>query len=82
MHQSDHALCRRMNLHSDAIIVNQCGRNEIEQFRYGGHDIRMLSLCERGVGLSRNTALMRADADILYEHVHQLSPPAGGIAAG
>ena len=65
MHQSDHALCRRMNLHSDAIIVNQCGRNEIEQFRYGGHDIRMLSLCERGVGLSRNTALMCADADIV-----------------
>lgn len=65
MHQMDHSLCERMNLHSDAIIVNQCDRNSFEEFQYSGYNIRMLSLCERGVGLSRNTALMRADADIV-----------------
>ena len=65
MHQTDHSLCERMNLHSDAIIVNQCDHNCVETFQHGGHDVRMLSLNERGVGLSRNTALMRADADIV-----------------
>jgi len=65
MHQTDHSLLEKMNIQTDAIIVNQCDRNEIEEFEYKGHSIKWLSLKERGVGLSRNTALMRADADIL-----------------
>ncbi|MGN0996571.1 MAG: glycosyltransferase family A protein [Candidatus Ventricola sp.] len=65
MNQTDHTLCERMNLRADAIIVNQCDRNGAEEFRHGGFDVRMLSFRERGVGLSRNSALMRADADIV-----------------
>ena len=65
MNQKEHSLCKQMNLHSDTIIVNQCDRNETEEFEYNGSRIRMLSFCERGVGLSRNTALMRATADIV-----------------
>ena len=65
MHQSDHSLLDKMNIQTDAVVVNQCDRNEIEEFEYKGHHIHWLSLKERGVGLSRNTALMRADADIL-----------------
>ena len=65
MHQTDHSLLDRMHLQSDAIVVNQCDRNEIEQVAYKGHTVRWLSLAERGVGLSRNTALQRADADIV-----------------
>src|SRR5690606_25492782 len=49
---------------SDVIIVNQCNRNEFEEFKCKGKSVRFLSLSERGVGLSRNTALMRATADI------------------
>ena len=65
MHQTDHSLLDKMNIQTDAIIINQCDRNDIEEFEYKGHNIKWLSLNERGVGLSRNTALMRADADIL-----------------
>lgn len=65
MHQTDYSLLDKMNIQTDAIIVNQCDRNEIEEFEYKGNNIKWLSLKERGVGLSRNTALMRADADIL-----------------
>lgn len=65
MHQKDHSLLDKMNIQSDAIVVNQCDRNEIENFEYAGHNILWMSLNERGVGLSRNTALMRADADIV-----------------
>ena len=65
MNQTDHSLLDKMNIQTDAIVVNQCDRNEIESFDYKGHRIQWLSLKERGVGLSRNTALMRADADIV-----------------
>lgn len=64
MHQTDYSLLPRMNIQSDAIVVNQCDRNEFEELNYQGHTIRWLSFRERGVGLSRNNALMRATADI------------------
>ena len=44
--------------------MNQCNENNIEEFKYKGNNIKILSLKERGVGLSRNTALMRAEANI------------------
>lgn len=65
MHQTDHSLLEKMNIQSDAIVVNQCNRNEVERFMYNGHQILWMSLNERGIGLSRNTALMRATADII-----------------
>lgn len=64
MHQIDFNIVKRMNIHSDAIIINQCERNDYKEFMHNGHKIMMLSFNERGVGLSRNNALMRADADI------------------
>lgn len=64
MNQSDHAVLDRMNVQTDAIVVNQCDRNEFEKLERGGRSVRLLSLAERGVGLSRNTALMRATGEI------------------
>jgi len=64
MNQTDHSLVKRMNLQTDAIIGNQCDRNVIEKFEYDGHQITYLNFAERGVGLNRNNALMRADADV------------------
>lgn len=64
MHQEDHSLLEKMNINSDAIIVNQCGKNEYENIEYNGHDIKIYSFSERGVGLNRNNSLMRATADI------------------
>lgn len=64
MYQTDYSLLEKMNIQSDAIVVNQCDKNEFEKVEYNGHSIKFLSLNERGVGLSRNTALMRASADI------------------
>lgn len=65
MHQTDHSLLEKMNIQSDAVVINQCDRNEIERFTYKGHNILWMSLNERGIGLSRNTALMRSTADIV-----------------
>jgi len=65
MDQEDHSLLKKMNIQSDAIVGNQCDKNSIESFDYDGHKIKYLNLSERGVGLNRNNALMRADADIV-----------------
>ena len=63
--QDVRALAESMNLSTDAIIVNQCGSCSYEEFEYKGRQIRCFSMKERGVGLSRNTALLHADADIV-----------------
>ena len=64
MNQKDHSLLEKMHLRSDAIIGNQCDRNSIESFIWQGYSIKYLNFAEKGVGLNRNNALMRADADI------------------
>lgn len=64
MNQNDHSILEKMNIQSSAIVVNQCDHNLIEEFEFKGKPIKFLSFKERGVGLSRNNALMRADADI------------------
>lgn len=65
MNQEDHSILDKVNIQTDAIVGNQCDYNKIEEFTYKGHKIKWLSLCERGVGLNRNNALMRADADVV-----------------
>lgn len=64
MHQTDFSLIERMNIRTDAIVGNQCDRNSIEAFDVDDNHILYLSFMEKGVGLNRNNALMRADADI------------------
>lgn len=64
MNQIDHSLIEKMNIKTDAIIGNQCSFNSIEEFKVGNQTIRYLNFAEKGVGLNRNNALMRADADI------------------
>lgn len=64
MNQKDHSLLKSMNIQSDAIIGNQCDFNLIDNFDWNGYKITYLNFNERGVGLNRNNALMRAQADI------------------
>ncbi|MCM1264391.1 MAG: glycosyltransferase [Butyrivibrio sp.] len=57
-------LYEKMNIDADAVIVNQCGMYGYEEFEKEHCRVQCFSMKERGVGLSRNTALMHADADI------------------
>lgn len=57
-------LAEEMNIDSDAIVVNQTDRYAYEEVEYKGHTIKFYSMAERGVGLSRTHALLRASADI------------------
>lgn len=63
--QEARSLVESMNLCTDAIIVNQCDRCFYEEFEYRNKKVRCFSMTERGVGLSRNTALLHADAEIV-----------------
>lgn len=62
--QKPSELIEKMNIRSDAILINQCDSFSYEEIRREGHLIKAYSLREKGVGLSRNNALMRADGDI------------------
>lgn len=64
MNQKDHYLLEEMNIQSDAIIINQSNTNDFEEFEFRNNNIKLYSFKERGIGLSRNNALMRATTDI------------------
>lgn len=57
-------LAEKMNLETGAVIANQCNGFGYEEYSYRGNTIRAFSFQERGVGLNRNNALLRADGDI------------------
>lgn len=61
-------LLDRMNIQSDILIINQVDNPQDCKYQecwYDGAQVRILSLYERGIGLSRNTALARATGDYL-----------------
>lgn len=64
MNQHNYDLLKEMNISSDVIVINQWDRNQWNEFIYKGKQIKWISSKERGVGLSRNTALMKATAKI------------------
>lgn len=64
MNQSMEALVEKMNLESGAVIINQCDRLGFGEMEKNGEKIRFYSFPERGVGRSRNEAIIRADSDI------------------
>lgn len=55
----------KMRIKSDAIIINQCSEFGYQEIDHENRKTKMYSFCEKGVGLSRNNALMRATGDIL-----------------
>ncbi len=57
-------LAQQMQIGSDAVIVSQGDHYDYQELEYKGNRLRFFAMKERGVGLSRNTVLMRAQADI------------------
>ncbi|MBO5292277.1 MAG: glycosyltransferase [Lachnospiraceae bacterium] len=64
MYADARELAEQMRIGSDAIIINQTDHFGYEEFTKEKYNIKCYSLKERGVGLSRNNALLRADHDI------------------
>jgi len=59
-----YAHMEKMNLSAESILIHQCDRNGYEEFEKNGHRVRCYHFAERGVGLSRNNALLRADKEL------------------
>lgn len=58
-------LVQDMNIQTDVVIGNQCSCCSDENFEYSGNRVQVLNRPYRGVGLNRNTALIKADKDII-----------------
>ena len=66
MHQQDYSLLEKMNIQTDAIIINQCDINKFEDIKYRNNLVKFISLNERGVGKSRNNALLKPIVIFVY----------------
>ena len=64
MNQSIDRIVEEMNLSSDAVIINQCDSLGYEERKKAEGRIRFYSFPERGIGRSRNEAILRAQGDI------------------
>ena len=66
MNQTDiKKLLEKMNISTEAIITNQTDEFLYYEIKHKNNNIKIYNLNEKGVGLNRNNALMRADADII-----------------
>ena len=65
MFQKDYSLLEKMNIGTDTVVVNQCDENSVKRFEYKSHSVTWINSDARGVGRSRNTAILACSADIL-----------------
>lgn len=69
MHQKDYSIVTRTNIQTDAVIINQCNRDNVHTFNFinKSHNnckIIFIDTTERGLSKSRNMALRHASGDI------------------
>ena len=64
MFQTDYSLLDKINVQSDAVVVNQCDLDNINSFRYKNYNILWVNTTERGLSRSRNMALQNSTADV------------------
>ena len=65
VNQNTVTLASEMNLEADAVIINQCQEDRYTEYLYQDHMIRCVYSRQKGVGRSRNLALLYAEAQLL-----------------
>lgn len=65
MNEEPNELFEKMNLKSDALIINQCNDVSYKKINIDDNVVECYSLNDRGLSKSRNNAIMRASADII-----------------
>lgn len=63
MHQTDTSIVGRSNVKTDAVVVNQCDHDKVEEI-HEGQGTLFISTTERGLSRSRNKAIENAKTDI------------------
>lgn len=64
MNQKDYSLLEKMNIDSNAIVINQCGKNSYNEIEYNNKKIKWFNSSDIGLSKSRNMALKYATGDI------------------
>lgn len=69
MHQKDASIIDRSKIQTDAVVINQCNKNEVNEFDFKNKKgischVKFISTNERGLSASRNLALENAWGDI------------------
>lgn len=64
MHQSDDTLIRASRITGNAVVINQCDREEYAEYPTENGVARMYSTTQRGLTKSRNLAISKSDADV------------------
>lgn len=64
MHQKDYSLLDKMNINSDAIVINQCDQNSENEIQHDEKKVKWFNDSDRGLSKSRNIALKHATGDI------------------
>lgn len=64
MNQNDYSLVSKMNINSEAIIINQCGYKLEEETYHSGCRIKWINTDKIGLSSSRNDAINSSDGDI------------------
>ncbi|MFD6211557.1 glycosyltransferase family 2 protein, partial [Peribacillus sp. NPDC060253] len=56
-------LLKKMNISSDAVIINQCGYKKADKFRFHNNKITYICNDETGLSRSRNKAILNTNKD-------------------
>lgn len=69
MYQNDHSIIARSNVPCDAVVINQCDEDKVEEFKFRNTHgveckVKFISTTERGLSKSRNMAIANSTADI------------------
>lgn len=64
MDQENHSLINKMNIQSDAIFINQCNEEDVENINLNEFQIKWINSKTRGLSISRNMAIENASSDI------------------
>lgn len=64
MYQKDHALIEKSKITGDVVMINQCDREDYEEYptKYG--KAKIYSTMERGLTKSRNMAIRKSESDV------------------
>ena len=64
MNQTDFSLLEKMNVSTDCVVVNQCGKVGYFEFKHRQHFVKWINSNQVGLSKSRNLALSYSSADI------------------
>lgn len=64
MYQADHSLIKKMNIKTDAIVINQCNTNIVQNIDIENLHVKWIDSKDRGLSKSRNMALEHVNCDV------------------